>query len=72
MNPLFKQYGGNQPSGNILQQFGQFMQQMKGKNPSEMINRLVSEGKVSQEQLNQAQAQAQQMQGIFKPFFGLK
>lgn len=71
MNPLYNQYG-NQQSGNLLQQFGQFMEQMKGKNPTEMINQFVNEGKVSQEQLNQAQAKARQMQGIFKPFFGIK
>ncbi len=68
MNPLFKQFG-NQQNGNILQQFGQFMQQMKGKNPNEIINQLVSEGKVNQQQLNAVQQQAQQMQGIFRPFF---
>lgn len=68
MNPLFNQYGNKQNDG-FLQQFGRFMNEMRGKNPTQMINQLVSEGKVSQEQLNQVQAQARQMQGIFKPFF---
>lgn len=73
MNPLFKQYGGSQgQNGGILQQFGQFMEQMKGKNPNDLINQLVSEGKVNEDQLNQVKKRAQQMQGIFKPFFGMK
>lgn len=68
-SPVFSAMGGSQNSGNMMQQFQQFMQQMKGKNPQEEINRLLQSGKVSQEQLNQAQQQAQQMQGIFKGFF---
>lgn len=67
-SPIFNAMGGNQ-GGNIMQQFQQFMQQMKGKNPQEEINKLLQSGKVSQEQLNQAQQQAQQMQGMFKGFF---
>ena len=46
--------------------------QMKGKNPNDLINQLVSEGKVNEDQLNQVKTRAQQMQGIFKPFFGMK
>lgn len=60
---------GNQNGGNIMQQFQQFMQQMKGKNPQEEINKLLQSGKVNQQQLNQVQQQAQQMQGMFKGFF---
>ena len=67
-SPIFNAMGGNQ-GGNIMQQFQQFMQQMNGKNPQEEINKLLQSGKVSQEQLNQAQQQAQQMQGMFKGFF---
>lgn len=67
-SPVFSAMGGNQ-GGNILQQFQRFMQEMKGKNPQEEINKLVQSGKVSQQQLNQVQQQAQQMQGVFKGFF---
>lgn len=67
-SPIFNAMGGNQ-SGNMMQQFQQFMQQMKGKNPQEEINKLLQSGKVSQQQLNQVQQQAQQMQGMFKGFF---
>ena len=60
---------GSQNGGNMMQQFQQVMQQMKGKNPQEEINKLLQSGKVSQQQLNQVQQQAQQMQGMFKGFF---
>ena len=42
--------------------FQQFMNQMKGQNPNQIINNLVQSGKVSPPQLNQAQQQAQQME----------
>ena len=67
-SPVFNAMGGNQ-SGNMIQQFQKFMQQMKGKNPQEEINNLLQSGKLSQEQLNQVQQQSQQMQGMFKGFF---
>lgn len=65
-NPIYQALGGNnQP--NMLQQFQQFMNQMRGKDPNQMINELVSSGQISQAQLNQAQKQAQQMQQMFEP-----
>lgn len=67
-SPVFGAMGG-QSGGNMIQQFQKFMQQMKGKNPHEEINKLLQSGKVSQQQLNQVQQQAQQMQGMFKGFF---
>lgn len=67
-SPVFSAMGGNQ-GGNMMQQFQRFMQEMKGKNPQEEINKLLQSGKVSQQQLNQVQQQAQQMQGMFKGFF---
>ena len=66
-NPLFNALGGGQQ--NTMAQFQQFMQQMQGKNPHEEINNLLRSGKISQQQLNQAQQMAQQMQsmmGMFK------
>ena len=60
-SPVFGAMSG-QNGGNIIQQ-------MKGKNPQEEINKLLQSGKVSQQQLNQVQQQAQQMQGMFKGFF---
>ena len=67
-NPLFNALGGNMQSLPIMQQFQQFMNQMQGKNPHEEINRLLQSGQISQQQLNQAQAAAQQMQQMFKGF----
>lgn len=65
-NPIYQALGGNNQS-NMLQQFQQFMSQMRGKDPNQMINELVSSGQISQAQLNQAQRRAQQMQQMFEP-----
>lgn len=70
MNPFFNAMGGSQQS-NMMQQFQQFMSQMKGKDPNAVINELVSSGKLSQVQLDQAQKQAQKMQGIFDSMRGM-
>ena len=66
MNPFFQAMGGNRQP-NMMQQFQSFMQQMRGKDPNAMIQELVSSGRVSQQQLDQAQKQAQQMQQMFEP-----
>lgn len=63
-NPLYQALGGNQQP-NIMADFQRFMQQMKGVNPRQEINRLLQSGQISQQQLNQAQQMAQQMQGMF-------
>lgn len=72
-NPLFNLLGGGMPQGNgpmqILKQFQEFRKQMQGKNPQEEINQLLQSGKISQQQLNQAQQMAGQMKGLFE---GLK
>jgi len=72
-NPFFSAMGGaNGPQGgpvNMIQAFQQFMQQNQGKNPNEMIQQLLSSGKLNQQQLNQAQQMAKQMEG---PLSGLK
>lgn len=78
-NPLFKALNGaNSPQGgpvNMIQAFQQFMQQNQGKNPNEMIQQLLSSGKLNQQQLNQAQQMAKQMEGplgALKGMFGFK
>lgn len=72
-NPLFNLLSGGMPQGNgpmqILKQFQEFRKQMQGKNPQEEINQLLQSGKISQQQLNQAQQMAGQMRGLFE---GLK
>lgn len=70
MNPFFQAMGGNRQP-NMMQQFQQFMNQMRGKDPDAMIQDLVSSGQVSQQQLDQAQRQAQQMQGMFEGMRGM-
>lgn len=70
MNPFFQAMGGNRQP-NMIQQFQQFMNQMRGKDPNAMIQELVSSGRVSQQQLDAAQKQAQQMQGMFDGMRGM-
>jgi hypothetical protein len=62
-NPLFRAFGGNQQP-NMIGDFQRFMQQMQGKNPQQEIANLLQSGRISQQQLNQAQQMAQQMQGM--------
>ena len=67
-NPLFSALGGGQQN-NMMGQFQQCVRQMHGKDPHQEISRLLQSGKISQQQLNQAQQMAQQMQsmmGMFK------
>lgn len=70
MNPFFGVMGGG-GRPNMMQQFQQFMQQMKGKDPNAIINEMVSSGKISQEQLTHVQQQAQQMSGMFDGMRGM-
>ncbi len=66
-NPLFNMLGGNRQNP-MMQQFPEFMRQMKGKDPNAVINEMVSSGKLSQQQLDQAQHQARQISGMFDQF----
>lgn len=72
-NPFKEAMGGANGSrggpGNMMQAFQQFMQQNQGKDPNEMIQQLLSSGKLNQQQLNQAQQMAKQMEG---PLSGLR
>jgi len=72
-NPFFSAMSGaNGPqggAGNMMQAFQQFMQQNQGKDPNEMIQQMLSSGKLNQQQLNQAQQMAKQMEG---PLSGLR
>ena len=70
MNPFFKAMGGNKQP-NMMQQFQQFMNQMKGKDPNAVIQDMMQSGKITQDQYNQARQQAQQMQGMFEGMRGM-
>ena len=56
----------------IEKQFNMFMQQMKGQDPNQLLNQLVSSGKISQNQINQAHKQVEnfkgQLDGLRKTF----
>lgn len=52
---------GRQIQNPIGGQFQQFMDQMQGKNPQEMINQMLTSGQLSQQQLNAIQQRAQQI-----------
>ena len=67
MNPF---YQAMNPRPNMMQQFRQFMSQMQGKDPKAMLNDLVTSGRVSQEQLNAAQQQAQQFANMLQSMPG--
>lgn len=67
-NPLFQAMGGGMPQNPMMQQFPKFMQMMRGRDPQQMINELVSSGRINQDQLNMVQNQAQQIGGIFDQF----
>lgn len=64
-NPVFEAIGNKRSQPDMAQQFQRFMEQMRGQNPQQILNDLVASGKVSQQQLDAAQKQAQQMQGMF-------
>ena len=70
-NPIFQVLGGGNSQSNMMQQFQQFMNQMKGKDPNAMINELVSSGKLTQSQLDAAQKQSQQMRVMFEGMRGM-
>lgn len=67
MNPFYQAMG---PRPNMMQQFQSFMQSMQGRDPKAMLNDLVSSGRVSQEQLNVAQQQVQQLANVFQSMSG--
>ena len=69
-NPIYQVMNRNRQP-NMMQQFRQFMEQMRGKDPNAMIQELVSSGRVSQQKLDQAQKQAQQMASMFEGMRGM-
>lgn len=55
----------------LMNGFPQFMRQMQGQNPQQILDQMLQSGRVNQQQLNQAQQMAQQMQGQFDQFRGM-
>lgn len=70
-NPLFNVLSGGMPAmsgpvgqfGQMMQQFQQFKASFQG-DPKAEVQKLLQSGKMSQEQLNQLQAMAQQFQQL--------
>ena len=57
----------------LQNQFNLFMQQKRGQDPNAVLNQLVSSGRVSQKQINQAHKQVENFKNQFenmKKFFG--
>lgn len=75
MNPLFNTFNHSANGGNMVSQFMSFMNQCKGQNPGQIIQSMISSGKLTQDQLQQVQQKAQQMESQFegmKSAFGFK
>ena len=64
MNPLLQ----NRPrgNGNMLQQFQQFKKMLGTQDPQQLLNELMSSGKFTQAQLDQAKQMAEQFKGFLK------
>lgn len=70
-NPLFNALGGGRMPGpmgqfqQMMQQFQQFRNNFHG-DPKQEVEKLLQSGKMSQQQLNQLQAMAQQFQSFLQ------
>ena len=64
-NHLFNQLNQNNPAS-MIQQLNDFRKQMQGINPKDEVMKMLHNGKINQQQLNQAQQMAQQFQSMFK------
>lgn len=62
VNPLFQALN---PQTDIISRFRQFQQTFRG-NPQEQVQRLLSSGRVNQQQYNQAVQMARQLQQLLK------
>ena len=74
MNSLYNTLQPQQ-NGNIMTQFFSFMQSARGQNPQQIINSMLSSGKLTQEQYQQVQERAKQLGSQFEGFkqsFGFK
>jgi hypothetical protein len=65
MNPLYQQLNNSPSMGNLINKFQQFKQTFSG-NPQQIVQQMLSSGKISQEQYNQAVQMANQFQQFLK------
>jgi len=64
MNPLFKMMGGNMPP--IVQQYMQFRNNFNG-DARAQVQQMLSSGKITQQQYDNAVQMAQQLQAMLTP-----
>jgi hypothetical protein len=66
-NPLFQALGGggNPQFQQLVQRFQQFKSTFQG-DPQQEVQKMLQSGKITQQQLNQAQSFAQQFQALMK------
>ena len=64
-NALYNQLNQNN-TASMIQQFNEFRKQMQGINPKDEVMKMLQNGKINQQQLNQAQQMAQQLQSLFR------
>lgn len=67
-NPFRQVMGASQGPQNGPMGFIQFMQQMKGQDPNQILQNMMTSGKINQQQLNQVQNMAKQVEGQFNGF----
>lgn len=68
-NELYRQMNAGKPQGDPMgDTFIGFMNQMRGQNPRQIIDRMVQSGRITQQQLNAVQQKAQEMGDVFGQF----
>lgn len=55
----------------MMSQFPAFMQQMKGRNPREILNEKLRNGEITEQQIEQVRQQAEQYNEAFNQFRGM-
>lgn len=53
---------------NMMQMFPQFMAQFRGQDPNQLVQQILSSGRLNQDQINQAKQMQQQTAGQFDGF----
>lgn len=66
-NPLYQQLGGAGRGNPMLQRLMQFKKSISG-NPQEIVQNMISSGRISQAQVNQYAQQANEIYKQFKDF----
>lgn len=65
-NPILQQLPNQNSPSEMLEQFKQFKSSMQGHNSKQAVMNLLSQGKISNPQLQQLMQTAQQLRGILK------